>query len=153
MAGSIKLLGIYTLAVSEDLLKQQTLELWGATPSPSQQAQVRDQLGSVVLVEVLVTDADEKFGAPDFTQEDPGQPRANWQAAWDVSFLSADGEKLLAKRLKSLSPRTTNFRVAFYIHYWKSGQPLITSYGALSTPPPSPMPERLSRLVPFASVD
>jgi hypothetical protein len=153
MACSIKLLGVYTLVVGEDLLRKQTLELWGDSPSAEQQAQVREQLGSVVLVEVLVEGIDEKFSARDFTQEDPSQPRGNWQAAWDISFLSADGETLLAKRLKSLPSGVTDFRVAFYIHYWRSGQPLLTSYGVLPTPPPSEMPERLSRLVPFAPAD
>jgi hypothetical protein len=152
MPGQMKLIGVYSLPVDEQLVATQARELYGETPSPSQVAQVRKQLGSIALAEVLVTDADERFNVGDFTQEDPKRPRQSWQAAWAEAFLSPDGETLLVKRWGRLPPNTTAFRIAFYLHFWKTGQPLLTSYGPIPTPAPAPMPERLVRLVPYIPV-
>lgn len=152
MAGKVEIIGVYSLPVTDDLISTQTGELYDA-PSASQVEQVRQQLRSTVLVEALVTDADAEFNIGDFAQEDPALPRENWQAPYAEALLTPDGEGLLVRRWGSLPPSTSNFRVAFYMHYWKPGRPLLSSYGSVATPPPTAMPERLAKLVPYITVD
>jgi hypothetical protein len=153
MPGNAQLIGVYTVPLSDELIAAQTRELYGSNPSPPQVAQVREQLASVALIEVLVSGADTQFSVSDFAQADPEKPRSDWQAAYAEAFLSPDGESLLVARWKRLPAGLTDFRVAFYMYYWKVGQPLLSSYGSLETPPPSQMPERLSRLAPYEMVD
>ena len=153
MPGQAQIVGVYALPVDQEMVAEQAQILYGDDAAAEELEQAREQLESTVLVEVLVSDADAKFDLGDFAQEDPQQPRENWQAPWAVAFLSPEGERLLAEHAGPLPRNRANFRAAFYLHYWKPGQPLVTSYGRLSTVPPSVMPERLMRLVPYKLVD
>jgi hypothetical protein len=153
MPGNVQLIGVYTLPVNHEMIAEQAQILYGDDAAGEEFEQVREQLESTVLVEVLVSNADADFDVGDFAQEDPQQPRENWQASWAEALLSPDGERLLVVRGDPLPPDQANFRVAFYLHYWKPGQPLVTSYGRVPTTPPSMMPERLTRLVPYELVD
>jgi hypothetical protein len=153
MSGRIELIGVYRLPVTDELVQSQAEVLYGANPSSDQHAQARRQLESTALVEVLVTDADRHFNVTDFAQEDTSLSRANWQAAWAEAFLSSDGQNLLVERWAPLPAQHTTFRVAFFIHQWKVGGPLLSSYGSMSTAQPTSMPDRLHRLVPYETVD
>ncbi len=148
-----ELIGVYQLPVTEQLIADQTELLYGANAPAEAVAEIREQLASTVLVEVLVSSADAKFDVSDFTQEDKQLPRENWQVAWAEAFLSADGQALLAKRGEPLPPGLENFRVAFYIHFYKVGEPLLCSYGSLPGSQPLPMPARLGQLVPYELLD
>jgi hypothetical protein len=149
MSGRIQLVGVYQLPVTEDLVVAQAQELYGDEPSSAELAQVRKQLQSTVLIETLITDADDTFDVSDFAQEIPGLPSEEWQVAWAEAFLSADGTELLVERGEDLPTASSTFRVAFFIHAWQAGQPLLSSYGPLPGPKPTPMPDRLARLAPF----
>jgi hypothetical protein len=153
MPGQIELIGVYALPVDDELVRAQAEILYGQRAAATDLAHTRAQLESAVLFEALVSGADADFDVGDFAQEDPQLPRDTWQAAWAEAYLSPDGEELLAERGGSPSPGQLNFRIAFYMHYWKPGQPLFSSYGPLATPPPSRMPERLKRLAPYEFVD
>jgi len=149
MPGRTEVIGVYALRVEEELVRAQAEFLYGPNPSPSNLAQVRKQLESAVLVEVLVSNADAKFDVGHFVQPDPKLPRENWQAPWAEAFLSEDGERLLKAREKSVLAGSATFRVAFFMFYWKVDQPLLSSYGELPAVRSSAMPERLARLVPY----
>jgi hypothetical protein len=153
MAGKAELVGVYALPVDDALVVAQSRELYGENPRPAQIDQVREQLNSAVLVEVAISNAGASFDVGDFVLEDPTLPRDNWQAAWAEAFLTTDGERLLVKRWGSLPKDQQNFRVAFYIHNWKLGGRLLSSYGPIPTTAPLPMPDRLKRLVPYVEVD
>ena len=153
MLGQVQLIGVYALPIDRAMIKAQAEILYGDDAAAEDLAQTREQLESVVLVEVLVSNAGSEFDVGDFTQEDSQQPPENWQAPWAEAFLSRDGGRLLAERGEPLPAAHAAFRVAFYLHYWKPGQPLLTTYGHLATTPPAAMPERLARLVPYAFVD
>lgn len=148
----VQLLGIYTLAVSDEMICEQAANLYDE-PSEEEFEEIRAQLASTVLIEVLVTDAGKKFRVDDFTQAVDSQPHENWQAAWAETFLSTDGESLLCERWASLPSGVKSYRVAFFLHEWQPGRPLITSFGELPTGEPQPMPERLQRLVPYEFID
>jgi hypothetical protein len=152
----IEVLGVYGLLVTDELFRAQFDILYGypmsAGERPNAEQECREQLESVVLVEAVVSDRDSRFRVGDFAQARPGQPKDNWQVAWAEAFLTADGEALSVPRW-SAAPPDEPLRIAFFIHYWDPARPLLSSYGEVQCPAPRPMPERLSRLVPFEPVD
>jgi hypothetical protein len=114
--------------------------------------QIREQLESVVLVEVLVLDRHSRFDVSDFTQVQVSVPRDRWQVAWGETYLSPDGTCLAVDRW-SPAPESGDLRIAFFVHGWDATSPLLSSYGEVSCPKPRPMTDRLARLVPFEPVD
>ena len=78
----------------------------------------------VHLVELEVEGGTDDFDFGAVAQEVPGQPRHNWQAAYDERAV---GEG----------------RVAFFFHYLDTAKPLFSPVGALALPPESPVPEHL----------
>jgi hypothetical protein len=152
---TIEVLGVYSIPVTKELLREQTDILYGTDLAADERRdaefQCREQLESTVLVEVLVRDRDQRFGVGDFCQPQEGVPRSSWQVAWAEAFLSEDGERLIVERWSN-APEAGSFRVAFFIHLWKSSAPLMTSYGDLHCPEVKMMPERLQKLVPYEPV-
>ena len=100
----IEIVGIYRLPVTEDLFRQQFEILYGGPMSEEQGAeaeeQCREQLSSIVLVEALIENRDERFSVFDFTQPQDGVPRDNWQVAYGEAFLTLDGNSLVVERWK-----------------------------------------------------
>ena len=83
------------------------------------------------LLEIAVSDPDDKFRWADVTQEEPGQPRGNWQAAYDESLVGAEGPEK---------------RFAFFFHYLDLAKPLLTSFGPVELPSPTPTPAHLKHI-------
>jgi hypothetical protein len=152
----IRVLGVYRNVVTDEMVREQTLILHGeglaSDDFESAAADCREQLTSAVLVEALVSNADDSFSVGDFAIADPKQPRDSWQVAWAEAYLSADGETLLSRGDKP-DHLPSEFRVAFFIHFWNPALPLASSFGNLKCPPSAAMSERLSRLVPYELVD
>ena len=153
---TIEVLGVYSIPVTRDLLREQTDILYGAdllgAERRDSERQCREQLESTVLVEALVRSRGKRFNVGDFSQPVDGVPRENWQAAWAETYLSEDGERLLVERWGD-APKADTFRVAFFIHCWNPAAPLLTSYGEVRCPAVEKMPERLEKLVPYEPVD
>lgn len=152
----IEVLGVYRIAVTDELVQQQADVLYGDDLPPDEQAEAlarcREQLESVVLIEAQVSSADKRFRVDDFTQANPDLPRESWQAAWAEAYLSADGSKLLA-RWDEPEVLPEVFRIAFFLHWWQPTAPLVTSYGNIGCPAPDAMPDRLQQLVPYETID
>jgi hypothetical protein len=110
---------------------------------------LRHHMDDAALFEVQVTNPDAKFRIDDFVQADPSRPKEQWQVAWEEKFLTTDGETLIHTDRGRKLPEAGQYRVAFVIHFWKSGLPLNSSYGELHAPPVQPLPERLWRLAPY----
>ena len=153
MPAVMSLLGVYKLPVTDELTSAQAELFYGDKPSKQQRERVRHQLESTVLVEVRVSDADDRFKVDDFAQENPQLPRESWQVAWAEAFLTGDGQQLLVERWDPLPADQRDFRVAFFIHNWNSELPLRTSYGVLPNTQLQEMPDRLASLVPYELVD
>jgi hypothetical protein len=83
------------------------------------------------LVEILVEGAGEQLDFGGITQELKGQPRSNWQVAYD--------EQILEERLG-------HFRCAFFFHYLNLATPLHTPLGLVSLPKETPTPGHLSHM-------
>lgn len=152
----VTVLGVYRRRLTDELFVEQHSILYpndgtGVSRTESER-QIREQLGSVVLIEAVVVNRDQRFDASDFTQAQIGLPRDRWQAAWAEVYLSPDGTALAVDRW-SPAPERGDLRIAFFFHYWNETVPLQTSYGEIVCPAPQPMPSRLERLVPFIPVD
>jgi hypothetical protein len=152
---SIEILGVYRIPVTEALFTEQFEILYGFDMDAEERAEAeracREQLESIVLVELVVNNPDERFDVGDFTQPDPGQPRENWQAPYLETYLNLDGESP-ADVIDAVSLED-RLRLAFYIHCWQPSCCLRTSYGDVVCPKPQPMPERLSAMIPYEPVD
>src|SRR4051794_35941493 len=68
-------------------------------PMYGDEEQCRDHFSSVVLIEAVVSEADERFSLSDLTQPNATYPHGAAQAAWDEGLLSGDGEVLLARTI------------------------------------------------------
>lgn len=152
----IEVLGVYRLPLTEELFQEQFKILYDYPMTPAERAQAerrcRDQLSSVVLIEVLVHNRDHRFDVGHFTQPQDGVPESNWQAAYAEAFLTLDGEAYVEDRWSG-PPDSGDLRIAFFMHYWQPDKPLRTSYGDVPCPPVQEMPARLARLVPYEPVD
>jgi hypothetical protein len=158
----IKILGVYKLGVTEDIFREQFSVLYpddflsrrdpDIPDRETAEARIRYQLESVVLVESLVINRDERFSMDDFIQEHPTIDDGGDQAAWAEAFLTLDGSSLAVERGADM-PKSGDLRITFYIHFWDASLPLQTSYGDIMCPSAEPMPQRLKELVPFEPVD
>jgi hypothetical protein len=79
--------------------------------------------------------------------------RSSWQVAWAEAYLTPDGQSRLEDPRWGEPPQATDFRVAFFIHWWEEEVPLVSSYGELRCPAVQEMPGRLRTLVPYEPVD
>ena len=156
----IEIIGVHPLEVSEQMLEAAFQDKYGwlcepggDRPDPAEVAaarrRVQEELRSAVLLEVWVHERDDRFDFGDFSQPTD-------QVAWDEVILSADGEavrvqNVLESDLASIPDR--DLRVAFWLHYDDANQPIHTSYGEAAAPSPTPMPDRLRRIIEYRHVD
>lgn len=141
----VTVIGIHRIPITDELVKG-TWESF-RPPSVTTEAFVRSFLNGVVLVEVLVTNADSAFDEYDIKQPSSSQSFRSWL---DGVFLTPDGNELLAEPGYSPPSGHDTFRVAMWLRDWKDDEPLQSSYGQCDLPEFTPMPERLERLVPYS---
>lgn len=148
----IEVLGLYSPAANVAEYER-VVQKWVASAEPEDmaeaEAEIRDHLGNAVMVEALVVNRDERFYVGDFVQPDPTKGKSRWQVAWMETYLTTDGETVIATHPGSEFPSAKDFRIVFFIHYWVQGNPLLSSCGELALPPIEAEPERLFRLVPY----
>ena len=89
---------------------------------------VREQLGSLMLIELEVTDAVEPLDLGEIHQ--PG----NTNVPYDEWYYSTDRRTLLGKQFDPLP--VGSFAVAFYLHCFERGKPLETPCGNIQLPEP-----------------
>lgn len=145
VAPILTILGVYRLDVTPEIFAAQ-LPMYG------DEEQCRDHFRSVVLIEAVVSEADEPFSLSDFTQPNPHYPGGDPQVPWDEGLLSPNGEILLARTINCVKGDGP-LRFAFYMHYWNPQLPLRWTYGELYCPPPQPTPVRLEMLMPYRAWD
>ncbi len=95
------------------------------------------------MVDVLISNPDERFDIGDFRQPDSDQ------APYNEVYLSPDGLSVIS-RYKP--PAGDNFRVAFFLHFFDPTKPLKTSYGEIPIPPIHNMPEHYKEIIPYHPV-
>jgi hypothetical protein len=147
---TVEILGVHPLQVTQELFEQALADKYGHEfrhPEDRRAAEraVRDELESAVLIEACVKDRDACLDLADFGQGD--------QAAYDEAYLSEDGTIVVGRFMERDKVQSRDVRVAFWLHYYDAAQSIRTSYGPVSAPPPTPMPERLSKLMNYLPVD
>jgi hypothetical protein len=152
---SIEVLGVYRVRATDALIQDRIEYSYSSdqvsTPDDRRavEQECREFIESVALIEAVVRNADERFDIGDFTQRLDGVPRGNWQAAYDEAWLTPDGT---SRSSGSHTGAGADLRIAFFLHCWDTGKPLVSSYGDIHCPAVSEMPERLARLVPYENV-
>jgi hypothetical protein len=129
-------------------------QVHGFEPIDSEQDEywpyIRNLVGSVVLIEAIVSNRDDRFKIEEFTQRLVNVPESQLQAPWLETYLTADGsERLIDERRFVKVPSESNLRMAFFMHFWDPAVPLSTTYGLVKCPPPTAMPGRLEVLAPY----
>ena len=99
------------------------------------------------LIEMTI--AAEPFGFTEITQAVEDQPHSNWQVPWDEKALDEVGERVVANAWDSPGPGEISggrMRFVFFFHYLDLSAPLLTPWGEIELPAPSPRPIRLAMI-------
>jgi hypothetical protein len=146
---SAQVLGVYQVEVTSQLLAE-ALELKYENRFSSSahrreaETRVREELGGVVLIEVLIHGRDASFDPGEFRQDNSDQ------APYDEVYLTEDGTTVISRGYDV--PAVPSFRVAFFLHYFHPKLPLRSCYGAVAVPVVQSMPPRLAALLPYEPV-
>lgn len=103
----------------------------------------------VHLIEVSVSNKPSEVDVGGFTQEVEGEPRENWQVAYDEQYLNETGDELLVDPPQDNVP----FRLIFFLYFVNFDAPLLTPFGKEKLPHPVDLPERLQNVIEFVEVD
>ena len=99
------------------------------------------------LVEISVMNFKGELDVAQFTQEEPGQPRDNWQVPWDEHVLESAGVSgelaLFSGPLKAAG----ELRLVFFFHYLDLSRPHSYSRWPVLLPGPNSWPEKLEFIV------
>ena len=144
----VEIVGAYRLDFTDDDIRRFIEDSFGDALDEVEMTEMfaakRQELASVAAFDIRVTNADSKFSMGDFTQ-----PNSD-QAAYYEIYLTSDGRSIES----DLDPNDkSNFRVYFFLHFFDSHKPLLSSYGELIIPELKPLPNYLKKLHPFAPVD
>ena len=125
---TVSLIGTYCVEVSAEERRYVTEHVTG------NEAQTEQELAGLALLEVLVSGATAEFDLGLFGQE------GSDQAPWLERYFSVDGKHCLGEEKPTLS----EFRVCFFLHYFRAGSAIRSPYGSMQTSLVTPMPDRLA---------
>ena len=145
----ITVLGVYRLNVTESLVQEHFEMLYDYPIDEMMRTRAiersRHFLKSAALVELQIKGACEILATDDFTQKQTDVPE---QRPWCETYLSADGKRILGNNPEDVAG-VSDYRIAYFLHFWKEDTPLLTSFGVIPCPAVSDMPLRLAKLVPL----
>ena len=131
----IRVLGVFHVPITQTLFDECVQYLYGSDMSDERrrdaEADCREQLESVKLVEIEVGNGGEEIDFGKVTQEIPGKSPSDWQVAYDE---------------QELEKTTSSTRWAFFFHYLNLSEPLLTPFGAVSLPEATELPKRLNNV-------
>lgn len=126
-----RVLGVHPVHPPAALFEETLRIQWGSDLTAIDLEHARQSVGEhfagLYLFEVQLEPFDADIDWGEVTQPDPGQPRSNWQVAYDERPIDE-----------------TAGRWAFFLHFVDLGQPLQTPVGARALPAPSPVPSHLA---------
>lgn len=150
----VTIIGVHPIETTDELLDEAITQRHGLValdPDPARRAwadfEARQRLRSIVVVEMLIAGHDRQMYMGDFGQSATGALGDDDAVAYDEVFLSPDGEERVADFLDQV--KTADVRVAFFLHDYRAGLPILTSYGPAEAPMLTPMPARLRRLISY----
>ena len=157
----VEIIGVHPLEPTEKLFKE-AFELkyggidLGHRERMEAEQHVRDELSQVVLVEVLVRDRDDTLSIDDFGQSEGESVGAEGQVAYMEVLLSDDGARALSEPFDSIrfsDLASPHARLVFFLHYFDSTRPVLTSCGPKMPPALTPTPKRLAKIIRYEPVD
>ena len=153
---SVEIVGVHPIEVSSALLREACKIRYGAQDLDDRaraeaEQRVADDLARTVLVEACIRGRDRAFFLGDFGQSDADIVQPDDPVAYDEQFLNDDGTNIVGAVLEKV--RGPDVRVAFFLHQYDPKRPILTSYGAVPPPAPSPMPGRLARIIRYTLVE
>ncbi len=147
-------IGIHPLDAGDELFDQAVTERYGlislSTDRQTRESAfevVRQELASVVLVEMMIEGRDRRMYMGDFGQSRGDVLASGDEVACCEVFLSSDGTERVADYLDEV--HGPDVRVAFFLHDYKPSRPILTSYGPVDSTVLTPMPVRLRRVAIF----
>ncbi|MEP7353004.1 MAG: hypothetical protein ABI824_07200 [Acidobacteriota bacterium] len=144
---TIETQGIYKLEPTTELYEAQFAQM-------GNHDQCRDHFSSLVLIEVIVRNIDDRFSIGDFAQAHGEKSLSNTQVAWDEALLTEDGQQLTARGQFGVPRlRSGSHRLAFFLHFYDPELPILWTYGEIPRPPTQAMPTHLAMLVPYNPCD
>lgn len=150
----VTIIGLHPLDYTDEQIDQRTTHHFGLVAlNPDKETRefadfvTRQSLRSTVLVEMLIRGRDRTMYMGDFGQSSGDFIGPNDPVAYEEAFLSLDGSQRVADYLDQV--RGDDVRVAFYLHNYQPGLPILTSYGPVQPPLMTAMPDRLKRLAPY----
>jgi len=145
--------GVYRIGCDESALMAQLLDYYGKALStyPVEVSTFVERVIPVVLMDVTISDADERFNMAEFTQEMPSAPREIWQVPYDEALLSEDGSEVVA-RWPGCAENIGAGRIGFYFHFYDPDRPMRWTYGVVPCPTPQPISDRLVSLLPYEPI-
>ncbi|MGA1870904.1 MAG: hypothetical protein ACMUJM_20400 [bacterium] len=147
MASSkIEIIGIYQVPYTDELYRKAYQIKYEGISIPfwkkgKIKKALKEELSSIVLIEVFVKNPDNNFDVGDF-----GQPGID-QAPYEEVFLNSDGTELISRGFDV--PKSNELRIAFYLHFFDPARPLKTSYKELICPSIRDIPDRLKQLISY----
>lgn len=145
----VTILGIHQVHLDDDELEELAQQHAGGDFEAT-----REEIELAVLVECLCIAPDQRrrsFDADAFAL-------SNAQVPWLVTALTPDGESVLEVERPLLSspsclPYQGSLRVAFFLHCWDEGLPLLLAGEPIAVPEITDLPDRLEELMPYRCVD
>jgi hypothetical protein len=114
-------------------------------PSARDVLYVREMLGGLVAVELLVNATSSDVDVGDISQTPPSKRDGYEQVAYDETYWDEAGTNKLAHApIHDKLSKDELYRVIFFMHEWSSSSPLFCGDGiCLETPKPTSLPLRL----------
>ncbi len=145
--GSITVTGLHPYPVTEELFRAALADKFPVdemTPAEVAQAEraVREELAALYVVEITVDDPERDLDLGDVRQ--PGSD----QVPYDERYILTDGSGA-----DQPPDGRDPYRTAFFLHFVDPRAGLQTPFGRVRFPPPTPLPERLARVMDYLPVD
>lgn len=158
----VEILEVHPLTVTDKLIAEALETKYGgldltAAEQREAEAAVRAEIGSadgplpVVLIEAWVRGAEKRFDPGRLGQARSGAIGPLDQVAYDEAVLTDDGAAILGRDVDEHRGRDP--RLAFFLHYYRPEDPILTPFGPVTAPRPTPMPERLAAIIRYEPVD
>jgi hypothetical protein len=99
------------------------------------------------LVELVVRGSDGRFDVGSFTQPDEHRPKSDWQVPYAEKLLDSSGEDVAWDFWDGLGHDRLwegDVRLVFFFHHLDLDSPLVTPFGEVTIPSPTPRPGRLA---------
>jgi hypothetical protein len=141
---AFSIIGVYKWRCDDHVVREVASRAF-SQPSARDVLYVREMLGGLVAVELLVNATSSDVDVGDISQTPPSKRDGYEQVAYDETYWDEAGTNKLAHApIHDKLSKDELYRVIFFMHEWSSSSPLFCGDGiCLETPKPTSLPLRL----------